>query len=77
MKKVFIVKWSNGEPYRADEIIRIKKVFSTSEDAEAYVNKWNEDYKKECDEINQKRMLKGYGEMEFSENVWIEEYELN
>jgi hypothetical protein len=70
--KVFIVWWSNGEPWREDEIVRILEIFSSREKADSYITEWREKSKRECDEINQKRRLKGYGDMEFSENVWIE-----
>lgn len=62
--KVYIVWWTNGEPY--DEIRRILKVFSTQEKAEAYIKKWGEDYKNECDKMN----------AEEQEEVWMYIYDL-
>jgi len=77
MEKVFIVWWTNGEPYRENEERMILKVFSTLESAESFVNKWREDFNKECDKINQDRKSRGYGDMDFSEEVWMHEYDLN
>lgn len=77
MEKVFIVWWTNGEPWREEEIVKILEIFSSRDKAESYCTEWREKFKRECDEINQKRRLKGYeGDMEFSENIWIETHSL-
>jgi hypothetical protein len=77
MEKVYILWWTNGEPYRENVERRILKVFSTLESAESCAKKWRSDYKKECDEINEGRKSRGYGDMDFSEEVWMHEYDLH
>ncbi len=71
--QVFVIWWSDGEPY--DERIKILKIFSNKDNALAYYDKWREDYKKACDEINAGKE-EGW-KIEFSETIWIDRYDLH
>jgi len=79
-KNVYAVWWSNGELYRADEERKIISVFSTMENAEAYRDKWKDDYKNKCDAIATKGNYQQYADYKFEfyfpERVWIETYVL-
>jgi hypothetical protein len=79
MEKVFIVKWTNGEVWREDEIIDTKGVFSTMEKAQSYVDKWESDYRKEGEEFFTHRGeefneedFKDY----FTETMWISTWDV-
>lgn len=77
MKKVFIVWWSNGAFFRECEERHIETSSLSKETAQSYVDKWKEKYKRECDEFAAKNNFTEEDcEAEFTEEMWIEEYEL-
>ena len=80
MTQVFIVMWFNGESYPETQEEKILAVFSSMEKANAYMESWREQYRKENEPFIIKhnfQQREDYTfEHYFGEEVWAIVYEL-